>query len=256
MLGLTVVYSVLVGLIVGSYLNVVVHRLPRGQSTVTPRSRCPSCRHPIRLRDNVPLVSWLLLRGRCRHCQSRISWRYPLVEASTAALFAGSVVRFGATPSAVVAALFCALCLALALIDAEHYLLPNKITYPGIVLGLALSPFAEWTDLRSSALGAVVGAGSLSLLIGLWYLLRRTQGMGWGDPKMLAMVGAFLGLLSTVLTLFLASLLGSLVGAVLLARRRADLQSRLPFGVYLAVGAVLSLFFGPGWVGWYLALWV
>jgi leader peptidase (prepilin peptidase) / N-methyltransferase len=250
-----VVYAILVGLIVGSYLNVVVHRLPRDQSTVTPRSRCPSCGHPIRLRDNVPVISWLLLRGRCRDCGATISWRYPLVEASTAALFAGSVLRFGITPSAAIAALFCALCLALALIDAEHYLLPNKITYPGIVLGLALSPFSEWTDLRSSALGAVVGAGSLCLLIGLWYLLRRTQGMGWGDPKMLAMVGAFLGLLSTVLTLFLASLLGTLVGAVLLARRRADLQSKLPFGVYLAVGAVIALFFGPAWLDWYVSLW-
>jgi leader peptidase (prepilin peptidase)/N-methyltransferase len=254
-LALTAAYAVLVGLVVGSYLNVVIHRLPRGQSTITPRSHCPWCGHPIRLRDNIPLLSWIRLRGRCRDCDGPISPRYPLVEASTGLLFALCVLRFGATPSAVVAALFCALCLALGLIDADHYLLPNKITYPGIVLGLALSPLAAWTDLRSSLLGAAVGAGALSLLIGFWYLLRRSQGMGWGDPKMLAMVGAFLGFEATVLTLFLASLLGSLVGAILMARHRADLQSRLPFGVYLAVGAVITLFFGPGWIDWYFSQW-
>ena len=245
----------LVGLVVGSYLNVVVHRLPRGESTITPRSHCPWCGHVIRLRDNIPLLSWIRLHGRCRDCDSPISARYPLVEAATGLLFALCVLRFGATPAAAIAATFCALCLALGLIDAEHYLLPNKITYPGIALGLVLSPLTTWTDLRSSLLGAVVGGGALTILIGLWYLLRRSQGMGWGDPKMLAMVGAFLGLEGTILTLFLASLLGSLVGAILLARRRADLQSRLPFGVYMAIGAVIALFFGPGWIGWYVSFW-
>jgi len=234
---------------------VVVHRLPRGESTITPRSHCPWCGHVIRLRDNLPLLSWIRLGGRCRDCGSPISARYPLVEATTGLLFALCVLRFGATPAAAIAASFCALCLALGLIDADHYLLPNKITYPGIVLGLALSTPAPWTDLRSSLLGAALGAGALSLLIGLWYLLRRSQGMGWGDPKMLAMVGAFLGLESTILTLFLASLFGSLTGAILLARRRADLQSRLPFGVYMAIAAVIALFFGPGWVDWYVSWW-
>lgn len=244
----------LVGLVVGSYLNVVIHRLPRGESTITPRSHCPWCGHLVRLEDNIPLLSWIRLHGRCRDCDGPISPRYPLVEATTGMLFSLCVLRFGTTPSAVVAALFCALCLALGMIDADHYLLPNKITYPGIVLGLLLSPVASWTDLRSSLLGALAGAGTLSLLIGVWYVFRKSQGMGWGDPKMLAMVGAFLGLESTVLTLFLASLIGSLVGAVLLSSRRADLQSRLPFGVYLAVGAIIALFFGPGWIDWYFRL--
>ena len=237
---------------VGSYLNVVVHRLPREESTVRPRSRCPHCGTPIRALDNIPVLSYLLLRGRCRNCARRISWRYPVVEIATAALFVACWARFGATPSTLIGCAFCALLLALALIDVEHFLLPDKLTYPGILLGLAASPFASWTTPASSALAALLGALALLLLIAVWYLVRRQLAMGFGDPKMMAMIGAFLGLRLGMLSLFLASILGALAGLVLLLVGRARWSSRLPFGVFLAAGAVLALFFGEPLVEAYL----
>ncbi|HUP24930.1 MAG TPA: prepilin peptidase [Thermoanaerobaculia bacterium] len=247
-------YVGLVGLIVGSYLNVLIHRLPRGQSTVLPRSRCPRCRAAIAARDNVPLFSYLLLRGRCRACGARISWRYPAVEAGTAALFMGCYARFGATPSMVVGCVLCALLLALAVIDAQHFLLPDKLTYPGILIGLAGSYFASWTTPASSALATLCGALVLLGLIGLWYLVRRQLAMGFGDPKMMAMIGAFLGVRLAIFTLFLASLLGAAIGLVLLLAGRANWSSRLPFGIFLAAGAALALFFGEPLVEAYLGM--
>ncbi len=141
------VYAAVLGLIVGSYLNVVIHRLPLGISTVFPRSRCPQCGTAIRAVDNVPVVSFLLLRGRCRHCGARISWRYPAVEAATAALFLACFLRFGISLQAPVAALFAALMLALAMIDYDHMILPDKLTWPGIALGLLLQPLVPWARL-------------------------------------------------------------------------------------------------------------
>lgn len=251
---LLTLYLGAIGLLVGSYLNVVAHRLPRDESTVRPRSRCPRCGHPVRARDNIPVLSYLLLRGRCRDCNHSIGWRYPAVEASTGALFAGCFLRFGRDPATLVAALFVALVIALGLIDFDHFLLPDRITYPGIFLGLALSPFASWTSPLSSAVGALLGGGVLLALIGIWYLLRGYLGMGLGDPKMLAMVGAFLGLPGMLVCLFLASLIGSLTSALLLLRGKAGLQTKLPFGVYLAISGLLTLFAGPSLVDWYLGL--
>ena len=247
-------YAALAGLIVGSYLNVVVHRLPRGLSTVRPRSRCPSCGAGIGARDNLPVVSWLLLRGRCRHCGAIIGWRYPAVELATATLFVLCLERFGLTLEAAVAALFACLLLALALIDAEHYLLPDRITLPGIVVGLAVQPWIDWGGLLAAALGALLGGGVLLALWGAWLLLRGEEGMGLGDVKMLAMVGAFLGWKGVLVTLFLASLVGSVVGLGLIALGRGGMKSRLPFGVFLAFAAGVALFWGRAMVDAYLGL--
>ena len=249
-----VVYAALVGLIVGSYLNVVIHRLPSHQSTVTPRSRCPHCGAAIRARDNLPVVSWLLLRGRCRDCGASISPRYPLVEALTALLFAGAVLRFGANVSAIVAALFCALLVALAGIDVEHFLLPDRITLPGIALGLAAQPFVAWGSLPSAIQGALAGAGILLLISGLWKLWKNVDGMGLGDVKMLAMVGAFLGLSGVLVTLVAATFAGAIVGIALLARGAIGIQGRLPFGFFLSLGGLLALFAGEPLVSRYLGM--
>jgi leader peptidase (prepilin peptidase)/N-methyltransferase len=248
------VYAALFGLIVGSYLNVVIHRLPRGISTVLPRSRCPSCDAPIRARDNLPVLSWLLLRGRCRSCGALIAWRYPLVEAMTAALFVGAMERFGPSFEAAVAALFGSLLVALALIDVEHYILPDRLTLPGIAAGLALQPWLDWGGLVPALVGAALGAGILLALWGGWYLLRGEEGMGLGDVKMLAMVGAFLGWKGVLVTLFFASLAGALVGLGLIAARRGGMKTRLPFGTFLAAGAVVALFWGPALAEAYLRL--
>ena len=245
-------YPLLLGQVVGSYLNVVVHRLPLGLSTVRPASRCPGCGARIRPWDNIPVLGFVLLRGRCRDCQAPIGWRYPAIEASTGLLFVAALARFGPSVQAWIAALFISLLLLLAFIDLDHYILPNRLTYPGLVVGLLLSPLWERTTAYSSLLGAALGAAVILLFNGLWWVLRKVQGFGVGDAKMLAMIGAFLGPVGVAVTLVLASLLGAATGILLMLRRRVGIQSKLPFGTFLTVGALVTLFFGPDLVNWYL----
>lgn len=251
---LIVLYTALFGLIIGSYLNVVVYRLPLGLSTVYPRSRCPGCGSLIRARDNVPVLSFLLLRGRCRHCGTAISWRYPLVEAATAALFVACLFRFGLALQTLVAIAFAGLMLVLALIDYDHMLLPDRLTLPGIAVGLAAQLVAPLVGLGPAVIGTVLGAGILLAVWGLWWVIRREEGMGLGDVKMLALVGAFLGWQGVLVTLFFGALSGSAVGLALMGRGGVDLRSKLPFGVFLALGGVVALFFGDALVGWYAGL--
>lgn len=240
------IYFAAIGLVVGSYLNVVIYRLPRGLSTVLPRSRCPRCRTPIRPWENVPVVSYLLLRGRCRRCGVAIHWRYPLVEAATAAAFVASYARFGpALLEPAVAAAFTAAMIALAMIDLEHFLLPDAITWPGIAAGVLILPRLGWTSDADAWLGAALGAGVLLAVAWGWYAWKGVHGMGLGDVKMLAMIGAFLGWRGTVSTLFLASFGGTLFGLSAMALGRLGLKSRLPFGVFLSLGALATLFFRP-----------
>jgi leader peptidase (prepilin peptidase)/N-methyltransferase len=246
------VYAALMGLVVGSFLNVVIHRLPRGSSLVRPPSRCPYCGTRVRARDNVPVLSYLLLRGRCRVCTAPISLRYPLIELLTAVLFVACVARFGPSAEAAVAALFCALLVVLAGIDAEHYLIPDRLTLPGIAVGLAIQPLRSDGSFLDALLGALIGAGLLILVINFWYWLRKEEGMGLGDVNMLAMVGAFLGWRGMVVTLFMAAFLGGASGLTLLVLRRLKLKSRLPFGVFLAAGALIALFWGDDLLDWYL----
>jgi leader peptidase (prepilin peptidase) / N-methyltransferase len=245
-------YATVLGLIVGSYLNVVIYRLPLGISTVLPRSRCPECGAAIRMRDNIPVVSFLLLRGRCRACGARISWRYPLIEGMTALLFLGCFLRFGVSFEALAGALFCALMVALALIDLDHMILPDVLTWPAIAAGILLQPLLSWARLgpgpwralAGGALGAAVGAGILLAVWAGWYLLRREEGMGLGDVKMLAAIGAFLGWQGVLVSLFFAALSGAAVGLGLMAWRGGDLKSKLPFGTFLALAGLIALFAG------------
>ncbi len=247
-------YAALIGLCVGSFLNVVAHRLPRGESVVWPRSRCPGCGGRIAGRDNLPILSFVLLGGRCRMCGARISWQYPAVEAASGLLWLMSWLAFGPTVDGLAAAVFSSLLLVLAVIDAAHFLLPDRLTYVTLGLGLAASFGVSWTTPLRSALAAAAGAAVLLLLIGVWYLLRGVRGMGLGDVKMLAGAGAFLGLWGMWLALFLACLSGALLGLLLMARGRLGWGSRLPFGVFLAIGAVVSLFFGPRLIAAYTSL--
>jgi leader peptidase (prepilin peptidase)/N-methyltransferase len=252
---LVAAYVVALGLVVGSYLNVVIYRLPRRISTVWPRSRCTACGAAIRARDNLPLVSYLLLRGRCRSCGAPIAWRYPAIEALTGALFLACLERFGLHPATLAAILFCCLMVVLAAIDIEHMLLPDRITLPGIALGLALQLWVPWAGgVKGAALGAVLGGGILLAISGAWYLLRGEEGMGLGDVKMLAMVGAFLGWKGVVVTLFASTLSGAAVGLVLARRSREGLKAKVPFGAFLSLGALLALFAGAPLVDAYLGL--
>lgn len=256
------VYAAVLGLIVGSYLNVVIYRLPRGISTVLPRSRCPECGELIRPLDNVPVLSFLLLGGRCRACRARISWRYPLIELATAALFVACLLRFGVTIEAPAAALFGSLMLALAAIDSEHMILPDVLTWPGIALGILLQPLLPWARLGDGPWGAVAGAVAGALLGGgvllavwlAWYLVRREEGMGLGDVKMLAAIGAFLGWKGVLVALFIAALSGATAGLALIARGSLGARSKLPFGVFLALGGLTALFAGEPLVRAYARL--
>ncbi len=261
----------IIGAIIGSFLNVVIYRLPREESIVFPNSRCPACGTPIRPYDNIPVISYLALRGRCRACRASISARYPGVEALTALLFGLVFLRAGLTIALPFDLLFVAALIALIFIDAEHMILPNAITYPGIVFaflarllvpnlyglgGLAEGALAGWptpaVSLAGALIGAIVGGGSLWLVGWLWERLRGVEAMGLGDVKMMCMVGAYLGWPLTVLTIFLGVVTGSLAGVgVMLHRRERDMQMLLPFGIFLGLGAIISLLVGTYIVTWY-----
>ena len=241
------------GLVLGSFLNVVIHRLPREMSLLRPRSHCPACGATGRWYDNVPVLSYVALRGRCRACRAPISPRYPLVELAAGALAVACLARFGLTLAGAEAAVLVLLLLPLALIDFEHHLLPDALTIPGLVAGLAFSAFGGLVPLAESALGAAVGGALPYLVIVAYRVLRGAEGMGLGDVKLLAMVGAFLGWQGVLLTLGLGSCVGAAVGLALMALGRARRDTELPFGVFLSLAAAAVLFFGPGmvyWLGW------
>lgn len=242
------------GLVIGSFLNVCIGRLPRGESIVSPPSRCPNCHSGIAWYDNVPVVSYLVLRGRCRSCRAPISARYPATEALTAAAFLLQGLWFHADPAVLASRLvFTALLIVLFGTDLETQRLPNVITYPGIVLGLV---FSHWVPpgFVACAIGAAAGAGVLLLIRWAWKRATGVDGMGLGDVKMLAMIGAFLGWRQIGVVLFLSSLAGALIGMFLAGLRNKSLQTRLPFGTFLALAAFVASLVGEPLVRWYLNL--
>lgn len=248
----TAAVAFLFGLVWGSFGNVLIHRLPRRESVVFPGSHCPACGTPLKWFHNVPVLSFLLLRGRCAFCKAPISPRYPLVESAAGLLFAASALTWGPTPAAAAGAAFSFLLLVLGLIDLEHQILPDRLTYPGIALGLGASFFVPWSSPLSSLAAALVGAALPALLIGV-YALFGIEAMGWGDVKLLAMVGAFLGWKGLLLTLLLGAFLGTVVGGAYLYATGRDRRTPLPFGTFLAAAALVSLFFGPAAWRWYLS---
>jgi len=247
------VVAAVLGLIVGSFLNVCIYRIPRGQSVVHPPSRCPGCGRPLRWFDNVPVVSWIVLRGRCRRCQARISAKYPIVETATALLAVAIVAVTPPGPLLASRLVLGAMLIVLFAIDLEHQILPNTITLPGIIVGFLFSLFAPPGPV-ASLLGILLGAGILYAIAAAYFLLRKEEGMGMGDVKMLAMVGAFLGWRPVLLTLVMASLAGSVVGLTLMAVGRGSMRYALPFGTFLAAGTVLSMLVGEQMFNWYLGL--
>lgn len=231
--------AVLFGLVVGSFLNVVIHRVPRRESIVWPGSHCPHCGEPIRPLDNLPLLSYLLLRGRCRNCKEPISARYPAVEAVTGFLFGAAAYEFGASLALLPALVLIPVLIALAAIDLEHRLLPNVIVGPAALVGLALSILADPTGWWTYPLSAVAVAGAL-----LGLALVYPGGMGMGDVKMGGMLGAFLGPYAA-LAVFLGALIGAVAGGLLMVAGKVQRRSALPFGLFMAVGGLISLFLGP-----------
>lgn len=242
------------GTFLGSFLNVCIYRIPRHESIVWPSSRCPACAANIAPYDNVPLVSFAVLRGRCRSCQARISLRYPLVEMANGIGYVFILARFGpGWPAAIYAALFSAL-LVITFIDLDHQIVPDVITLPGIPLGVLCAATVLPVGLLNSALGLLLGGGLLWVLAWASPYLFGKEGMGGGDIKLLAMIGAFLGWRPTLLTLMVAALVGSVVGIGLIALKLLRRDQYIPFGPFLALGALISLFYYREIIEWYFGL--
>ena len=274
MLPLAAVYG-LFGLVIGSFLNVCIHRIPRGESVVRPASRCPSCGKPVRPYDNIPVLAYLWLRGKCRFCRGRIPLRYPAVELLTALAFYLCGRTWGAAPAGLLNAAFLSILIVLVFIDYDHQILPDVLTIPGAILGLAASPLQAEAFFRDpialavatrlaqgnaaallpwigSLIGALAGGGLLFLVAWIYETIRHRQGLGMGDVKMMALVGSFLGWRLALLTIFAGSLAGSLVGLLLVALRGQTLETRLAFGTFLGFGAAAALFLGLPFLSWYL----
>lgn len=250
-----VVLLTLLGLAVGSFLNVCIYRLPRRQSLASPPSRCPQCGYQLRWYDNIPVVSYALLGGRCRSCRKRVSIQYPIVELITMALFVLHYVVFDWTPLLAVRLLFACALVVLFAIDLEHQILPDRITLPGIVIGL-LAALALPPGILSALAGAVAGGGILFLIAEAWSRLRKVEAMGFGDVKMLAMVGAFLGLKAVILTFVLSSFIGGISGAILIATGRSSMAGKVPFGTFIAIAALIASLWGEQIVAWYLGFYM
>jgi leader peptidase (prepilin peptidase) / N-methyltransferase len=273
----------LFGSVIGSFLNVVIHRVPLEESIVFPNSACPKCRQKIKPYDNIPVFSWLLLGGKCRNCKNPISFRYPAVEILTGLLFVLTFWQIGLTVFLPVALIFVTTMIVLVFIDAEHMILPNVITYPLLVFALLvrfLYPFVFgdavyfpdlshyplmllydqplWlTSVIGAVFGGLIGGGSLWLVGQIWEKLRGVEAMGLGDVKMMFGVGALLGWRLTFLTIFLGAFTGAVIGIFLIARSKdKDMQAQIPFGIFLGTGAVVALLFGEQMIGWYLRTFV
>jgi leader peptidase (prepilin peptidase)/N-methyltransferase len=265
----------LFGLIIGSFLNVCIIRIPGRKSIVMPASACPKCGDPIRPYDNIPVLSYLFLRGRCRACKTGISPMYPLVELLTGVLFLSCYLAFGLTSEALKWSVFSALMIVLVFTDLRERILPDVVNFTGLGFGLAFSLFtrpadgtAQWIfahisestppvfalSLADAVLGAAIGSGLLWLVSEAYFRLRGREGMGLGDVKMMLMAGAFLGIKRTLLTIFAGSLLGSILGLLFMLARRKRSDYELPFGTFLGMAAVLVVFFGTPIVNWYQSL--
>lgn len=245
LLGLTVA----VGAMVGSFLNVCIHRLPRRESLVAPRSHCPACGAAVAPYDNIPVVSYLILRGRCRRCRCRIPWRYPLVEGLTATLFLLAADRYGLGPRGLLLMLFLAGLVVIAFIDLQHQIVPDRISLPGIGVGLLGSLLWPPPSALQALLGVLAGGGVFFVVA-----TASRGGMGGGDIKLGAMIGAFLGWRLAIVTMFLGILLGSVVAIALLILRLKRRKDPIPFGPFLALGAVVALFWGQEVLAWYWGL--
>lgn len=273
------IFVFIFGAAIGSFLNVVIHRVPREQSVVFPNSACPKCDSAIKPYDNLPIISWLLLRGKCRKCAEPIAWRYPAVEALTGMIFMVVYAQLGLSVMLPVGLIFAAVMIALVFIDAEHMILPNVITYPLLVFallarvvlpmfvgGIIFPDMLQWPatyfpdsptwfiSLVGAVAGALAGGGSLWLVGEVWKRLRGVDAMGLGDVKMMFGVGALLGWRLAVLTIFLAAFTGAIVGVAMITQQKAkDMQTQIPFGIFLGTGALIAFLFGERMINWYLS---
>ena len=248
------VISIIFGALVGSFLNVCIFRLPKEESIIWPGSHCPHCKNAIKFYDNIPVVSYFLLRGRCRYCKGSISLQYPLVEGITALSSLFLIIKFGPSLSYLFYFAFVAALIVITVIDLYHQIIPDVISLPGIGVGLLASLLIPQITLFNSLIGILLGGGSLFIVATFYQWLFKREGMGGGDIKLLAMIGAFLGWKAVLFTILLSSLIGSVTGILMMVIKGKDFKYAIPFGPFLSLGAVISLFYGEEIVRWYLYL--
>lgn len=241
---LLVIFIVVLGAAIGSFLNVCIYRIAVGESIVFPSSFCPNCRNPVRVWDNIPVISYLVLKGRCRDCNEKISLRYPVVELITALLALLLLLKYGLTLQFGAAFLFTCALVVITFIDLEHQIIPDVITLPGIVLFFVLAVFFMNLPFLDSIFGILIGGGCLYLIAFIYQLIRKKEGMGGGDVKLLAMIGAFLGWKSLLFILLVSSLLGAIVGGSVMIFKGKDMGYAVPFGPFLSIAAVAYIFVG------------
>lgn len=249
-----VVFSFLLGLCLGSFVNVCIHRIPLKQSLVRPASSCPHCGKRIRFYDNIPLVSYLMLMGKCRDCRQAISWRYPMVELLTGLISVSLFITYGISYQYAIFFLFAATLVAISVIDLDHRIIPDVLSLPGVAAGWAVSLFpwsVYWLD---SLIGTLAGGGSLYVVAVVYERVTGREGMGGGDIKLLAMIGAWMGWQALPLIVLVASLTGAVIGLVFILCAGEGYRFRIPFGPFLSLGALVYLFFGRDLIGWYLGL--
>src|SRR4030042_2674312 len=245
------IVSIIFGALVGSFLNVCISRMPKKESIVWPGSHCPHCKNPIKFYDNFPLISYLLLRGRCRYCKGPISAQYPLVEGITALSSLVLFMRFGPSLSYLIYFAFVAALIVITVIDLYHQIIPDVISLPGIGVGLLASLIIPQHTFFNSLIGILLGGGSLFLVATLYQWFFKREGMGGGDVKLLAMIGAFLGWKAVLLTIFLSSLIGSILGITIIVLQGKNFKYAIPFGPFLSLGAVITLFYQNEMISWY-----
>jgi leader peptidase (prepilin peptidase)/N-methyltransferase len=244
--------AIVLGAMVGSFLNVCIIRLPKEESIIVPGSHCPNCKTPIKFYDNIPLISYLLLRAKCRYCHEAISIQYPLIEGIAAVSSLLLFIKFGASLTYLFYFSFVAALITVTVIDLFHQIIPDVISLPGIGVGLLASLVIPYQTFLNSLIGVLCGGGSLFLVATLYQWWFKREGMGGGDVKLLAMIGAFLGWKSVILTILLSSLIGSITGIVMIILKGKDFKYAIPFGPFLSLGAAISLFFGDHLINWYL----
>ncbi|MBN1849932.1 MAG: prepilin peptidase [Deltaproteobacteria bacterium] len=250
----SIVFAFLFGLIFGSFLNVCIYRIPRKKSLIMPSSSCPHCGERIRFYDNIPLVSYLILFGKCRHCRTKIPVRYPIVELITGLLSLFLFIRYDISIYSVSIFLFSASLVVITFIDLYHQIIPDVISIPGMIVGLAISFLPGHVGWLDSIIGILAGGGGLYLVAVLFEKLTGKEGMGGGDVKLLGMIGAWMGWKALPFVILFSSLLGTIVGGGALLIYRRGLQTRIPFGPFLALGALAYLFFGDELLAWYYGI--
>jgi leader peptidase (prepilin peptidase)/N-methyltransferase len=245
------VYTFIMGACIGSFLNVCIHRLPAYKSIVRPPSSCPACNTPIRFYDNIPIVSYILLRGRCRHCHAGISFRYVCVEIITGLSALISVMKYGFSVQALIIFSFISALIVITYIDMDHKIIPNRITLPGIPICLLASFAFPELAFKDAVLGLIAGGGSLFLIAWSYKAITKKDGMGGGDIKLLAMIGAMIGWQGVVFTIYVASALGTVIGLPLMLAKRKNMKYAIPFGPFLSIGSITYIFFGTRVIDWY-----